>query len=130
MAEYTSLKKEAKEQVSKFMFNITDAIVKNTERSVKQEFTKFPNPPVDTGTLRRSITGKVLSQNKEQVIGEIRASTVLLISGDKKNGGKKIEYAKFIELGTTKMPARPFMRNGVASAEDLNNKIIKRLSRN
>lgn len=47
--------------------------------------------PVDTGNLRNSITHQQLS-DKEEVIGT------------------NVEYAPYVELGTVKMKARPFLR--------------------
>ena len=135
MAKYESLIPQAKIEVDKFIFNVIDKVIKNTERIVKKTFLDFPKPPIKTGTLRRSITGKVISQDKNSIVGEIRASTtsVLFKSSDgkgKKRGGKIVEYAKYIEYGTYKMQPRPFMRNGVQKAQDTNDKIILSLIKN
>lgn len=128
--KYESFLPQAQVVISKKMYDIVDAVVKNTERVVKQTFMDFPKPPILSGNLRRNITGKVISQNAREVVGEIRASTPLLVGrgkGKKAKGGKLVEYAVYVELGTAKMPPRPFMRRGVAKALKSNEAIIKRL---
>lgn len=47
--------------------------------------------PVDTGRLRNSITHAQMDENTEVI-------------------GSNVEYAVFVELGTSKMKARPFLR--------------------
>ena len=47
--------------------------------------------PVDTGRLRNSITHQQESENVEVI-------------------GTNVEYAPYVELGTSKMSARPFLR--------------------
>ncbi len=47
--------------------------------------------PVDTGRLRNSITHQQESENVEVI-------------------GSNVSYAAFVELGTSKMSARPFLR--------------------
>lgn len=127
--KYQSFLPEAQAKIKTGMFNVIDAVVKNTERVVKKGFLDFPKPPIETGNLRRNIVGKVISQNELEVVGEVRASTPLLIGGKGKNrrGGKLVEYARYIEYGTHKMSPRPFMRNGIAKALKSNEAIIKKL---
>lgn len=130
MAKYESFTQEAKNKVDTFLFNIVDAVSKNTERVVKKGFLDFPKPPIKTGNLRRSITGKVITKGENNIEGEVRASTTTLIdSQGGQKGGKIVEYAKFIEYGTSKMQPRPFMRNGIAKAEASNDQIIIKLSK-
>ena len=50
------------------------------------------NCPVDTGRLRNSITHEVEMGDKSAIIGT------------------NVEYAAFVELGTSKMRARPYLR--------------------
>lgn len=47
--------------------------------------------PVDTGRLRNSITHQQYDENTEVI-------------------GTNVEYAPFVELGTTRMGARPYLR--------------------
>ena len=47
--------------------------------------------PVDTGRLRNSITHEQMSEDTEVI-------------------GTNVEYAPYVELGTSKMAARPFLR--------------------
>lgn len=49
--------------------------------------------PVDTGALKSSIRGRVLNQQS----GEVTA------------GGGEVDYATYVEEGTVKSPAQPFM---------------------
>ena len=51
--------------------------------------------PVDTGTLKRSITHEFVSK-REAIVGT------------------NVEYAPYIELGTSRMPARSFLRAALA----------------
>lgn len=78
----------------------------NTQRSVVEEFTKFPKPPIDSGGLRQSIKYKKTGVAQ----GEVSANK---------------EYAKYVEFGTIRMEPRPYMRNGVNSAKKTNLQILK-----
>jgi len=60
--------------------------------------------PVDTGTLKRSITHEFHSKTHATV-------------------GSNVEYAPFVELGTSRMTAQPFLR----PALHMNLKAIKKL---
>lgn len=55
------------------------------------------NCPVDTGRLRNSITHEVEMGDKSAIIGT------------------NVEYAAFVELGTSKMKARPYLRPAAES---------------
>ncbi len=129
---YKSYKDQAEALIRAKMLEATENIVLNSERNIKKAFTDFPDPPIDTGTLRRSITGTVLKKNKDSIEGEVRASTlrtitVTNINSKRKKKQKEVEYAKYVEYGTVKMPARPFMRNGMIKAKQSNESIIKRI---
>lgn len=51
--------------------------------------------PVDTGRLRASITNEV-----REIAGTVLEGRV----------GTNVDYAKYVELGTSKMPAQPYLR--------------------
>jgi len=54
--------------------------------------------PVDTGDLRASIESRVIRNAEGEVVGVI---------------GSNVKYAPFIEFGTSKMGAQPFLRPAV-----------------
>lgn len=130
--QYTSFKDEALQDIDAKMNKAVELIVLNSERVVKKTFTDFPKPPIETGTLRRSIVGKVIGkESKKSVTGEVRASTLRTISiantKRKRKKVKEIEYAVHVEYGTVKMSARPFMRQGMVKAQKSNEDIIRKV---
>ena len=58
--------------------------------------------PVDTGRLRSSITDE-LAMDDEGLVGRV---------------GTDVEYAPYVELGTSRMAAQPFLRPALAAAGD------------
>ena len=56
------------------------------------------NAPVDTGRLRGSITNIVRYVADDVIEGRI---------------GTNVEYAKYVELGTSKQAAQPFLRSAL-----------------
>lgn len=56
--------------------------------------------PVDTGRLRNSITNAVAAKEQAVIIGT------------------NVEYAAYVELGTTRMHARPYLRPAVSNHTD------------
>jgi HK97 gp10 family phage protein len=56
--------------------------------------------PVDTGALRDSIQGRVINQQAGEVVA----------------GGGAVDYAGYVEEGTVKMPARPYMHPAADAA--------------
>lgn len=83
-----------------------DKVGFNSQRSIMEEFTKFPKPPIDSGQLLQSVSYKKT--------GNARAE----VSANK-------HYAKYVEYGTIRMEPRPFMRRGIDSAKKTNLQIIK-----
>jgi len=90
----------------------TDGVLSEVDRRIKAKLTQAvlmvertakQMCPVKTGTLRRSITHKI----------ETRSAVV----------GSNVEYAPHVEMGTSKMSARPFLR----PALETNMEKIKRL---
>jgi len=54
--------------------------------------------PVDTGNLKGSIESRVIRNSDGEVVGVV---------------GSNVRYAPFIEFGTSKMSAQPFLRPAV-----------------
>lgn len=71
-------------------------------RCLKAEGASKQLCPVDTGRLRASITHEVETRGTEEVVGRI---------------GTNVEYAVYQELGTSRHPAHPYLRPGLASAQ-------------
>ena len=67
--------------------------------------------PVDTGHLRNSIT----HQRETNNVAEEAAELV----------GSNVEYAPYVEFGTSRMASRPFLRNAVTIHEDDYKRIIE-----
>jgi HK97 gp10 family phage protein len=59
----------------------------------------FERPLYETGALRDSITHNVDSNGKEAAVGT------------------DLDYAKYLEFGTSKMPARPFLGGALIAKE-------------
>lgn len=66
--------------------------------------------PVDTGTLRRNITHGTKSDEKES-IGRV---------------GTNVEYAPYVEKGTTTTPAQPYLVPAIEENLDQLRSIIKK----
>lgn len=66
--------------------------------------------PVDTGRLRASITHEVLKLADDIYQGRI---------------GTNVEYAEYVELGTDKMPAQPYLRPALENNRDKIEKLIR-----
>jgi HK97 gp10 family phage protein len=59
--------------------------------------------PVDTGRLRASITHEVSVRGRD-VTGRV---------------GTNVEYARYVEFGTRRMRARPYLRPALGDVKDL-----------
>lgn len=70
------------------------------EAAAKQNATDRPGPRVRTGRLRGSITWR-LGQDSEGLFADI---------------GSAVLYAPYLEYGTSRMPAYPFLRPALAAA--------------
>ncbi len=95
----------SKDNTEKFFNDVSNDVSANIKKAallVERDAKLFV--PVDTGTLRRSITHEFPDKHTAIV-------------------GTNIEYGEFIELGTSKMPAQPYLRPALAK----NIKVIKRL---
>lgn len=68
--------------------------------------------PVRTGTLRRSINTQVVFQSSTRVTARI---------------GPNTDYAAFVEFGTVRMAARPYMRPALDSKRGEATETIRRI---
>lgn len=124
MAKYEDSKDKMFKAIKELEKEIVSSLAINAEYHIKKAFTDFPNPPIDTGTLRRSINGRQELEIKGDTVTATVTASTLDTQGDT---NKEIEYAGFIEFGTVKMAPRPFMRNGIARAEKGMERIINRI---
>lgn len=74
----------------------------NVESAAKVNASGRPGPNVQTGRLRSSISWR-LGEDGEGLFADI---------------GTNVEYARFVELGTDRAPAYPFLRPALAAAAD------------
>lgn len=94
------MKLDGLDEVLKNLDHYTEEIQDNLEDAltagamVGERFAK-EYAPVETGTLRRSIAVETEEKNKSAVV--VRCGT-------------NVEYAPFLEFGTSRMAAHPFMR--------------------
>lgn len=85
-----------KEELASKIPNILEALGIEAEGNAVSEITEME--AVDTGRLRASISHAV--------------------DGDDVYIGTNVEYGPYVELGTSKMAARPFLHDGVANYTD------------
>ena len=125
MADFVNKIPELKRNVDKAIEESLRLVGGQAERFAKEEITEMK--AVDTGFLRNSITWAL--DGEEPEIGEYTDD-----SGEKKgeysgtmpsekNGravyvGTNVYYAPYIEYGTTKMDARPFLSQSVSTHQD------------
>ena len=95
-----------------------EAVSAQGESNAKHEITVlvYDTPPspsyVRTGALRNSIAHKYVPSEKVAYIGT------------------NIEYAPYVELGTSKMAARPFLRNACANYTEQYLNILEKALKN
>lgn len=65
--------------------------------------------PVDTGFLRRQIKTRSIQRNRRGIVGVTVGASARDYTG-------QAFYASFIEYGTSRMPARPFLRPAFTAA--------------
>lgn len=101
--KFTSHLNEVNSELYRKLPTILEALGTEAEGNAVAEITKLG--AVDTGRLRGSISH----------------------AHDDKNAyiGTNVEYAPYVELGTKRMPARPFLKNAVANYTDNYKAIIK-----
>lgn len=99
---YTSHKKEALAKIEAAIPKALEIVGGTAERHVK-EIT-----PVDTGRLRNSIAHAMVGNNATAV-------------------GTSVEYAIYVEFGTYKMSAQPYLRPGIENHANEYAMIIKNI---
>lgn len=98
--KYTSHKAERLQDIKSKTARALEVIGGTAEGYAKQLC------PVDTGNLRNSITHQMRGENTVAV-------------------GTNVHYAPFVELGTRKMRAQPYLRPAVENHREEYEKIIK-----
>jgi HK97 gp10 family phage protein len=104
------LKKEVSQSIARSMTNAGAQVVKKAAIANIQR-----NPSIDTGSLRDSVIVKKLPRSQSQLTSEhivtVRGRGKIIKRG-KKKGQRQTEapHAHFIEFGTVKMKAEPFLR--------------------
>lgn len=121
--------KQVKEELERRIPVILEALGLEAQGNAITEITNME--AVDTGRLRNSITwatsksqGSPNSQPGDKAGGDdYKKQTnpednVVYI-------GTNVEYAPYVELGTYKMPSRPFLKNAVEKYKDKYQEIVK-----
>lgn len=92
--------------------------------------------PVDSGNLKKNIIVKRLPKGESPLTSEhiVTVRKGKLTSKQKSSGLKDAYYGSFVEYGTAKMPAQPFMRpaydqNKEKAAEAIKDRIRKRIEK-
>lgn len=98
--KYTSCKAERQQDIKSKIARALEVVGGTAEGYSKQLC------PVDTGNLRNSIAHEMRSENTVAV-------------------GSNVHYAPFVELGTRKMRAQPYLRPAVENHREEYEKIIK-----
>ena len=94
----------------------TDEVLKGLSDAVERSLTRIglaaegyakKECPVDTGNLRNSITNEVVQSEKAVYIGT------------------NVEYAAYVELGTTRTKAKPYLKPAAAEHSAVYRRIIE-----
>jgi HK97 gp10 family phage protein len=72
-----------------------------TRRVIRVESAAIRGCPVDTGRLRSSITHEIAADHRG-LVGRV---------------GTDVEYAPYVEYGTSRSPAQPYLRPALGAAQ-------------
>ena len=103
------IKDALEDQVEQALIAVGITAENNAKREITRAVYDTPESPsyVRTGRLRNSLTHSVAMNEKAVYIGS------------------NVEYAAYVELGTSRMRARPYLRPAVANYTDEYKNLIK-----
>lgn len=130
MADGMSIKVEGLKELERKLLGMSPKLAKNGLRSAVAAGSRVimaeakKNVPVDTGTLRRAIFMKQIreasSNSKQTYFVGVRKG-----KGERKKN-RDGWYFHFVEFGTVKMPAQPFLRPAFEAKKTDAVEVIKR----
>lgn len=132
------------DNTDKFLEYLNEAVVKGltaigieAEKNAKKEITA--KGAVDTGRLRNSITYALAGEKphveeyratniKDGDEETVKAAYIGEAPGEKGSGvyiGSNVEYAPYVEIGTSRMAARPFLRPAATEHSERYKKLME-----
>lgn len=116
--------------LEKAIDNGLTAIGMTAEGHAKRKITDYP--AVDTGRIRNSITFALSGEKPNTTVYIDNSGNIYLNSGtapmDKDKAvyiGTNVEYGAYVELGTSKMGARPFLKPAATEHSEEYKKIME-----
>ena len=124
------LEKEFGEATERALYAIGVKAVEGATDAISGRYT-VPSA-VDTGRLRASIsfiTPQQSGNNGEAIPPNGKASDRLSGAGEKNTTivGSNVEYAEYVHNGTSKMSARPFLREGIDKKKDVMKEQVEKI---
>ena len=112
-------------QIDRALKNIPDKVAKKAFRKSMRPAMKViqkeakDNAPVDSGDMKKSIKVKAAKRSR-------RFMGIDVVIGEEAFKGETW-YGNLVEYGTSKMPAKPFMRPAYDSKDQVKNKVLEDL---